>query len=261
MEKESVKKRDIIDDKLVRSIPLLCGKGWVVMAVNMGEIANLLLAGEEVYTYSLQEDGEEKLLFISKVRRDESGRLFLQASNLSDINVDSGEEIEKVILNFIRKGTSYRVVSLVDLEGGSRIILREFKDIEKVRLRKFVRVDTRLDYEVSFCDVNGDPAQAITVEKNRTVNISGGGFLFYSQVSCPFGCRLHIKLHIPNMGVIAIFGKVVRCNPVKNMTGIWGVAVEFIEIPDRIREKIFSYVLYVQREQIKLGVFTESDQR
>ena len=222
---------------------------------------NLLLEGEEIYTYSVKDDCEEKLLCISKVKHDESGRLVIQTGNSKDINVGTAEEVERIILNFIRKGTSYKVMSLVDVEGGSRIVLREIQNIEKVRLRKYVRVDTKLDYQVYSCDVNGNPTTQLPVEKFHTVNISGGGFLFFAKTPVSISCRLYIKLDLPpDCGVITTFGKVVRCQPVRNCPDTYGIAVEFVEISERNREKIFSYVLHVQREQIKLGVFTESDQ-
>jgi len=224
------------------------------------EITTLLTEGEEVYAYTLKESGEEKLLCIAKVKQDEDGRLFL---NIGQPRIDSFEKIDdinKLILSFVRKGNSYKVITLADVDSQSRIVLREIKSIERVRLRRYVRVDTRMDYEVNECDVHGNPSMELAIDKHRTVNISGGGFLFYSAKSCTPGNRLFIKLNLVNAGIITTYGKVVRSNPDKSNPKVYSTAVEFVDILERLREKILSYVLHVQREQIKLGVFSESDQ-
>jgi len=108
-------------------------------------------------------------------------------------------------------------------------------------------INAKLDYIISFLLKEKEGFHTLPEKK---VNFSEKGLRTTINYPIKVGNFVEIKLILDLYQPIGfyLYGKVVRCNP-KN--GEYEIAVEFINIPPDIRDKISLYILNKQRELIR----------
>jgi hypothetical protein len=228
------------------------------MNVNVEEMTEILLDEEGLSFYSVEESGNERLLFIGVMKRDEQGRVIIKSSNSSKLKILKVDEIKRLALNFASRGYYYKVILYTDVENESRIILREVADIEKFRLRKYLRVNVRLDLEAWRYDSHNKLCEPLALHNEANGNISGGGIEFFPLTIVPPGKKILLNIATPNVGMIQVNAKVLQCSPTGSSPGVFKIRAEFVDLTEKARDRILSYVMFIQREQIRLGIFEES---
>lgn len=127
------------------------------------------------------------------------------------------------------------------------------KPVELVRMaqkRHSVRLAINLPVQFSFLEGNDD-----SVYQGLTVDISAGGLLFSTSQSLKAGERLKVELSLSDQMKISSVARVVRIfHKDEGTQHRYGVAVEFEDITETQRDKIFKFVFDKQREWIRKGL-------
>jgi len=94
-----------------------------------------------------------------------------------------------------------------------------------------------------------------TIYKGLTVDISAGGILFSSTQPCDVGEKIKVELYLTDDNIVSVVAKVVRAFD-KDEGALRGyrVAVEFEDITEIERDRIFKFVFDKQREWIRKGL-------
>jgi len=125
-------------------------------------------------------------------------------------------------------------------------------EIKKVQRRDFVRVPVNLYLEYKL--EHGPELETEVFHKVSIRDLSGGGTQFIAKNKLIKGDTLKIKLFLPN-DTINCKAKVmwvyteIKDNKERLLTGI-----KFVDIPEKVRDKIIKYVFERQRELIQKGV-------
>lgn len=127
------------------------------------------------------------------------------------------------------------------------IILAYPKEVFKIQRRKFVRVQNinEVEYVKLESSTNQKPIKAVMVD------LSGGGMRIKFKEDVKLGDK--VKVWIP-MGTepIEVKGQVVRIEMIENTKrNICGVS--FIDLEERVREKVIKLIFQVMRDQMKKG--------
>ncbi len=111
-----------------------------------------------------------------------------------------------------------------------------------------VNIDQKLDTILKMLE-HGEAKEFEDIEP--PLQLSGAGLLFRTRKKISPGDFLYIELEIPLTFPFKaeIMGKVQRINPVSSDST--EVAVEFLELPEFIKEKIIRYTLQRERELIR----------
>lgn len=90
------------------------------------------------------------------------------------------------------------------------------------------------------------------IPEARIDNISGGGIKILCNKQFSEGDELAIKLFLPNQTQdLDVTGEVVWvCD---NIEGGWKVGIKFVDMDDRVRERIVRYIFAWQRRMIRSG--------
>lgn len=122
--------------------------------------------------------------------------------------------------------------------------------------REYFRIDTFIPLKVNVIPQHLKDSVAARVEnlsnlKPCIVNISGGGMNFKSTKEYNKGDILEIimTLHLPSKITIWVYGEVLRVEKTKN--NHYQTFIKFINISDKIREKIVNFVFQTEREVLK----------
>ena len=166
---------------------------------------------------------------------------------------------EQLMLAFIHLGYFYKIVAFCDVIGENHILVDDFGNIGKTRLRKFFRVDTHLEFAVQECNIEGIPIRDMKVGSGGHVDISGGGFRFSSHGPLEPNDIVLIRLNLGNNNFVTTKGKVVRCNPWENQPDWFHIAITFVDISRSGQDKILAFVSEVQRSLIRKGLCVESE--
>jgi c-di-GMP-binding flagellar brake protein YcgR len=127
------------------------------------------------------------------------------------------------------------------------IVLAYPKEVFRIQRRKFVRVQNINDVEYVKLEnsANQKPLKAVMVD------LSGGGMRIKFKEDVKLGDK--VKVWIP-MGTdpIEVKGQVVRIEMIENTKrNICGVS--FIDLEERIRERVIKFIFQVMRDQMKKG--------
>ncbi len=122
--------------------------------------------------------------------------------------------------------------------------------------REYFRIDTFIPLKVNVVPPHMRDSVAARVEdfsdlKPCIVNISGGGISFKSTKEYSKGDILEIimALHLPSTITICAYGEVISVKKTKN--NHYQTFIKFINISDKIRDKIVNFVFQMEREIIK----------
>ena len=223
------------------------------------ELAWLIIEHDEVYLKNVGEGNTSDLKHIASVDVQYNNGLavkFKDESLVEKFIADSKGEM--TVIEFVSHGSSTKILSSVEYQGNRRVVLKKVRELEKVRLRRFPRVDAKIDHKIHEVDSNGKPSTEIPHLKDRKINISGGGFLFHCWRDFQLECKLLITIELPDEKPIQLLARVVRCFQDNESKSVFSVAVEFIEIERKAQEAIVSYVSKQQRTLIRQGNIPES---
>ncbi|MDR3592776.1 MAG: PilZ domain-containing protein [Negativicutes bacterium] len=122
-------------------------------------------------------------------------------------------------------------------------------DLKKVQLRSFVRLPVALPvtYQINIEGADEPPA------RTSTRDLSGGGLQLIIKRSLPPGTTIDLALDIPEFGPITAKGAVVRVDRPQDTNVFW-VAIKFILISEKDREKIIKFIFKKQLELRQKGL-------
>ncbi|MGI5911167.1 MAG: flagellar brake protein [Syntrophomonadaceae bacterium] len=164
-----------------------------------------------------------------------------------------GEEI-KVILRG-KSGTygfSSKIVGRRKEPIPFLIIVKPKKLISIKQKRDYVRLTVALP--VRFRTVNEEGEKGNT-EEGVTVDISAGGVLFYTKSEIKDDQKVEIELQFSTNEWFSCYAHVVRIfERNKYEKNAVRIAVEFDNISETQRDRIFKYIFEKQREWIKKGI-------
>jgi c-di-GMP-binding flagellar brake protein YcgR len=128
------------------------------------------------------------------------------------------------------------------------LVISKPKNMQKVQRRNFFRIKVTIPVEYR---VLPDILETSTEEFKfaETVDISGGGTLLLISEEFPKETILELKLHLKENLIVPAVGRVVFTKDEKRKDKKKMVAVEFIVIEEREREKIVKFVFEKQREE------------
>ncbi len=118
--------------------------------------------------------------------------------------------------------------------------------------RAYVRIEVVLPIEYRLLGDSDDSEEDPEVfYDGQTVNISAGGVLFSTDVRLEPQQLIEIKLYIPNYDPFCSKAKVLRIFDKVDFRrkNIWA-AIQYIEISDAKRDKLFNYIFEKERELI-----------
>lgn len=122
--------------------------------------------------------------------------------------------------------------------------------------REYFRIDAVIPLKVNVIPLHLKDSVAARIEdfsdlKPCIVNISGGGMSFKSTKEYSKGDILEIimTLYQPSKITIWVYGEVIRIKKTKN--NHYQTFIKFINISDKIRDKIVNFVFQMEREIIK----------
>lgn len=147
-----------------------------------------------------------------------------------------------VILELRDRESSERTIVRCKHQGRGRFILKKTRIVKGIQLRKYTRVDAKLNYIVRTVDANGNPSEPLTCLPERTSVISGGGLKFYCRSHLDSNSFLLMTLDLHDFGSVKTDARVVRCEEFSRENQIYSVSVEFIGLSDTDRQIITSFV-------------------
>lgn len=161
----------------------------------------------------------------------------------------------------LRVGTSLEVGFTDDISAYSfsTVILKRYdipiptliiafpETVNKIQRRKFVRVRvvSTVKYQILEDEAYGEEKQGFMHD------ISGGGMLLQTKEAIPHHSRLMLVLGLRGMP-LKLMANVIRCTKEDDKTFL--ISVEFIDITEKIRDKIIRVVFGIQREMRKKGL-------
>ncbi len=120
-------------------------------------------------------------------------------------------------------------------------------DFARIQLRSFVRLETALTATVGVAGSSQPPLKAITK------NISGGGAKLAVKEPLDPGARVELAVELPDTGSLQAFGEVVRVEH-DEKRDFYIVAVKFVEVSERERDKIIKYIFRRQLARRQKGL-------
>lgn len=125
--------------------------------------------------------------------------------------------------------------------------------VEKFQNREFVRVRAVMPLIVRPVNEEGGLDPVIFSE---TVDISGGGVCFSLEKELAIDSSVAVEIHnIPNIGMIKLMCKVVRCAPVSSLDGkLFHIGAKFVDISRPIQNRLVRYVFELQRKGLAKGI-------
>lgn len=128
--------------------------------------------------------------------------------------------------------------------------------IRKIQRRNYVRIECSIPVQYAVIDNSEELDQDLVFQTGRTLDISGGGLRLFTNHSLEQEQKLFIKLKLLKDDEIEIKGKVIRLLDIDEETKkkrfIYGI--EFIDINERDRDKIISFIFEKQRQLRRKGL-------
>lgn len=121
------------------------------------------------------------------------------------------------------------------------------ENVSRVQRREHLRVAMTMpmDYEVHLGDTYSRPRQGVLKD------LSGGGCLLLMSEEVQAGSLLRVHLSLEDLGRMEIIGRVVRSAPAEcRLAGRWHVAVEFLALSERDRDRLVKFVFNKHREEV-----------
>ncbi|NPV92031.1 MAG: hypothetical protein HPY50_14790 [Firmicutes bacterium] len=122
----------------------------------------------------------------------------------------------------------------------------------KRQRRSWVRVPASL--RISYTTVKDKVIDDELFLETSTIDVSGGGLLFYSDRGYRPGESMRIILHLPKRP-LEVKARVIRSTIIPDQQPrLYQTGVEFIDIRERQRDRVMKYIFEQQRMLIKKGL-------
>jgi c-di-GMP-binding flagellar brake protein YcgR len=147
--------------------------------------------------------------------------------------------------------SSYRFTSVYIDKKANPIpvwILSMPKEIDKVQLREFVRVETMLPLKVQVEDAEHNLLPPIPCSIR---DVSGGGIQLVMKQFVPPGTRVYVDAEIPEVGALQTYCEVVRSIEVKGPEKIFWSGTKFIDLSEAVRSKLIRFIFKRQRDLLR----------
>jgi hypothetical protein len=214
----------------------------------------------QAFMYRKEEINSNNPLALVKAYKNKSGELEIQIIKKSILLTLTRDDETDLALKFVNRGYLYIIVMKIRFIDNVRMVVEDFLEYEKSRLRSYFRAEADIEFIVRTLGTTGEPASEVTLASVGKPDISGGGFFFYSKQEIFENTKVHLYLNLNDCGIVQTNARVVRCKPITKRDEIFGIAVEFIGISAIDREKILNFVSGIQRRQLMLGICEESRQ-
>jgi c-di-GMP-binding flagellar brake protein YcgR len=196
------------------------------------------------YLPSRIEEIKDKYLYISMPMR--KGNL---------LPLSQGQEIKIIIRH---KNSTFGFISKVAARRREPIpylIINKPESLMPVnQKREFVRLNITLPVRFRVIVEEGEegPEQ---IEEGVTIDISAGGILFYTQAQLQTDGKLEIELQLSRDESLICRGHVIRLlKPDEHDKNAIRIAIEYDDITEAQRDRIFRFIFEKQRDWIKKGI-------
>jgi len=156
------------------------------------------------------------------------------------------EQIVRIIF-FRSDGEFYfsaRVVERIKLESILLIRIIQVSSLERLQRRNFYRFRTILPVKFRFVD-NNEPNTRYY--KGHASDISGGGIRLYTEKYIAINTQIECRIAMDEVQEIALSGKVTRVRKVQDAEKQYDIGICFVDIPEKIRDRIISFIFEEQR--------------
>lgn len=212
-------------------------------------------------------------------------KIDLNVNQKLELKVDTGpyqgtylSKVADITNNSLKVVTPYKEGSLVPLRVGlkldvffngkyaaykfqSQIMARQNENIavlvlafpptkvSRIQRREYFRLELRKKLKYRILDDNFEPTTQL--KETYTVDLSGGGLKMVISEEIPLASILDIYLPIIELGDIPIRAKVLKINQENDYQT---VSLEFIDIDEKTRDIIISYLFDYQRKLRQRGL-------
>lgn len=134
------------------------------------------------------------------------------------------------------------------------LIVNRPESLERInQKREYVRLEVNLPLRFRIIS-GGDQSEKQAFIEGVTFDLSAGGMLFTTAHPLQSGQEIKIELDLPDLEPIFAMGRVVRVFEPRLKGETRRIAVEFVDISDAQKDRIFKYIFSKQREWIKRGI-------
>jgi c-di-GMP-binding flagellar brake protein YcgR len=178
----------------------------------------------------------------------------------------TGDKIEQ-IKNIVKKNVQIRydiadrtlaiegIVKKVSKYGlNVQIIFEKRTNIKRIQRREDFRLNVNLPikYKVIVNNNGNEIGSKYITNESITVDISGGGVCFISSYELDKDDIVEVEILLPECGNLIAKGSIIRSN-YSNSRGHWCNAIKFIDLEQKEKEKIISYIFKRQQILLKKG--------
>lgn len=171
------------------------------------------------------------------------------------VPISAGTKVDVLVLDYSRAyGFSSTVIQRQTFP--LPMIKIQFPEkVKKVQRRNFVRVQATLSVQYYFNEYHKKEEEELPVYCGRTLDLSGGGICLFTEHLVKYGQKIYLTIQLPNSIEVKTIGKVVRTEQLgSGFEKKYKLGIQFIEINERDRDKIISYIFEIQRQLIKKGL-------
>ncbi|MCT4618633.1 MAG: PilZ domain-containing protein [Marinisporobacter sp.] len=124
-------------------------------------------------------------------------------------------------------------------------------DVFKVQRREFFRLDVVLNAKIRTIELDDNEKVTLALTKD----ISGGGLRVISKEPLKVGSMIEVSIE-SEKETFVLKGKILRCMPYKDEGSRYDfdIGISLDEVPEKIREKIISFIFDYQRKMRKKGL-------
>jgi len=164
------------------------------------------------------------------------------------------EPNQMVKINFFRNDGEFyfsaRVVERIKLESILLVRIVQISSLERLQRRTFYRFRTILPVLFTFEESAMPKGQYF---KGYAKDISGGGIRLYTEKFIPTNSQIECRIKMDDGREIVLSGKVLRVRKVQDAEKQYDVGICFVDIPEKIRDRIISFIFEEQRQLRQKG--------
>ncbi|HHV65659.1 MAG TPA: pilus assembly protein PilZ [Peptococcaceae bacterium] len=120
--------------------------------------------------------------------------------------------------------------------------------IQKIQRRKYVRIPLTRPLKYRVFREQGNEDEKIGAMKD----LSGGGLRFQTKEELPLQTKLTVRANMDTKE-LEIPGLVIRTTKDEE-TDLYNISIQFLDISEKTRDEIISYVFKIQREMLRKGL-------
>jgi len=213
--------------------------------IKINQLLEIEIEGEKQRLASRVEEIKDNLLYISMPMR--KGAL---------VPLWPGQEIKLIFRDrFGIVGGNSRVLSRRRDPLPYLVVVKPDRFFPINQKREYVRLQVSLPVRFRLLsEDNAGDNQDDTIFQGSTIDISAGGLLLATRALLQKDQRIELELQLPDQDALYCKARVIRVWDRKRETDDFRVAVEFYDITDRIKDRIFKFIFQKQREWIKKGL-------